>query len=57
MKGVIVYDIITKSLVFGTRNFDKVTNTAINDEGRIFATAGQFTNAVKAAAKLDNQVG
>ena len=56
MKGVIVYDVITKSLIFGTRNFDKVTNAAIHDEGRIFATTGQFANAVKAVATLDNKV-
>lgn len=57
MKGVIVYDVITKSLIFGTRNFDKVTNSAIHDEGRIFATTGQFANAAKAIAALDNKVG
>lgn len=57
MKGVIVYDVITRSLVFGTRNFDKVTNSVIHDEGRIFATTGQFANAVKAVANLDNRVG
>lgn len=52
-----MYDVIAKSLVFGTRNFDKVTDMSKSDHGRIFATAGQFTNAFKAAAKLDNSVG
>ena len=57
MKGIIVYDVITKSLIFGTRNYDKVTNAALHDEGRILATIGQFTNAGKAIAALDNKAG
>jgi len=52
-----VYDVIAKSLVFGTRNLDKVADVAKHDEGRIFATVGQFTNAAKAAANLDNAIG
>ena len=52
-----MYDVIAKSLVFGTRNLDKVTNVTTNDQGRIFATAGQFTNAAKAISNLDNSVG
>ena len=50
-----MYDVLTKSLIFGYRNADKVINT--NDKGRIFADIGQFTNAAKAVYKLDNAVG
>ena len=50
-----MYDVLTRSTIFGLRNADKVINT--NDKGRIFADIGQFTNAAKAAAHLDNKVG
>ena len=50
-----MYDVLVKSSLFGFRNADKVLNT--NDKGRIFADIGQFTNATKAAAQLDNVVG
>ncbi len=50
-----MYDVLVKSTVFGVRNADKVLNT--NDKGRIFADVGQFTNAAKAAAQLDNTLG
>ena len=50
-----MYDVLLKSTIFGIRNADKVANT--NDKGRIFADVGQFTNAAKAAAQLDNALG
>lgn len=50
-----MYDVLVKSTVFGVRNADKVLNT--NDKGRILADVGQFTNAAKAAAQLDNTLG
>ena len=50
-----MYDTLVKSTIFGFRNADKVVNT--DDKGRIFADIGQFTNAAKAAAELDNVVG
>src|SRR5574344_1043463 len=50
-----MYDVLCKSAIFGVRNADKVANT--NDKGRIFADVGQFTNAAKAAAQLDNALG
>lgn len=50
-----MYDALVKSTIFGFRNADKVVNT--DDKGRIFADIGQFTNAAKAAAQLDNIVG
>lgn len=50
-----MYDVIAKSTIFGFRNADKVLNT--NDKGRVFADVGQFTNAVKTAAQLDNAIG
>ena len=48
-------DSLVKSTVFGFRNADKVINT--DDKGRIFADVGQFTNAIKHAAELDNKIG
>ena len=51
----VMIDSIVKSSIFGLRNTDKVVNT--NDKGRIFATVGQYTNAFKAAAALDNSLG
>lgn len=50
-----MYDVFCKSAIFGIRNADKVANT--DDKGRIFADVGQFTNAAKAAAQLDNALG
>ncbi len=50
-----MYDTLVKSTIFGFRNADKVVNT--DDKGRIFADIGQFTNAARAAAQLDNVVG
>ena len=56
-----VYTLVTlvKSGTFGGRNANKVfgENNGIDDRGRIAATAGQLTNAGKAAAKLDNTLG
>jgi len=52
-----VYDVIAKSLVFGVRNLDKVTDVTRHDEGRIFATAGQFAKAAKSISALDNSIG
>ncbi len=50
---------LVKSGTFGGRNANKVfgENNGIDDRGRIAATAGQLTNAGKAAAKLDNTLG
>ncbi len=50
---------LVKSGTFGGRNANKVfgDNNGIDDRGRIAATAGQLTNAGKAAAKLDNTLG
>ena len=50
-----MYDTLVRSTIFGVRNADKVVNTA--DKGRIAADVGQFTNAVKTAAQLDNSLG
>ena len=50
-----MYDVSLKSAIFGVRNADKVATT--NDKGRVFADVGQFTNAAKAAAQLDNALG
>ena len=50
-----MYDVLTRSTLFGLRNADKVINT--NDKGRIFADIGQFTNAATAISRLDNAVG
>lgn len=50
-----MYDALVRSTIFGVRNADKVVNTA--DKGRIAADVGQFTNAVKTAAQLDNSLG
>ena len=50
-----MYDVFLKSAIFGVRNADKVATT--NDKGRVFADVGQFTNAAKAAAQLDNALG
>ncbi len=50
-----MYDALIRSTIFGVRNADKVVNTA--DKGRVAADVGQFTNAVKTAAQLDNAVG
>lgn len=52
-----MYDIIAKSLVFGLRNVDKITDATRHDEGRIFATTGQFAKAFKSAGQLDNYIG
>ncbi len=48
-----------KSLIFGSRNADKVMygSSGTDDKGRIAATTGQLTNAAKSAAKLDNAIG
>ena len=51
-----MYDVLVKSLVFGGRNFDKVTNSKVHDEGRILATAGQFKKAINTVQSLDNKV-
>ncbi len=51
-----MYDVLVKSLVFGGRNFDKVTNAQVHDEGRILATAGQFKKAINTVQSLDNKV-
>lgn len=50
---------LVKSGTFGSRNANKVlsNNNGVDDKGRFAATAGQFTNAGKAAAKLDNTLG
>lgn len=50
-----MYDVLLKSTIFGLRNADKVVST--NDKGRALADVGQFTNAAKAAAQLDNALG
>ena len=50
-----MYDVLVKSVIFGTRNADKIINQG--DTGRIFADMGQWTNAVNAVTKLDNTVG
>lgn len=49
-----MYDVLVKSAIFGVRNNNKVK---AGDKGRVFAEIGQMTNAVKAAAQLDNKVG
>ena len=48
-----MYDVLVKSLVFGGRNFDKVTNSKVHDEGRILATVGQFKKAINTVRTLD----
>lgn len=48
-----MYDVLVKSLVFGGRNFDKVTNSKVHDEGRILATVGQFKKAINTVQTLD----
>lgn len=50
-----MYDVITKSLIFGYRNADKVVNT--QDKGRVAADVGQFTKAIHTASQLDNALG
>ena len=50
-----MYDVMVKSAIFGVRNADKIINK--NDTGRIFADVGQFTNAAKATAELNNKLG
>lgn len=50
-----MYDVLVKSTLFGVRNADKVINT--EDKGKIFADVGQFTNAARSAAQLDNALG
>lgn len=50
-----MYDVLVKSLVFGGRNFDKVTNSNVHDEGRILATAGQFRKALNTVRTLDEK--
>lgn len=50
-----MYDVLVKSTLFGLRNADKVINT--DDKGKILADVGQFTNAAKTAAQLDNAIG
>ncbi len=50
-----MYDYLVRSTIFGVRNADKVVNTA--DKGRLAADVGQFTNAFKTAAQLDNSLG
>lgn len=49
-----MYDVLTRSAIFGIRNANKISN---GDTGRVFADVGQFTNAAKAAANLDNTLG
>lgn len=55
MKGIKVYDVLVKSLVFGGRNCDKITNSNVHDEGRILATVGQFKKAVNTVRTLDEK--
>lgn len=57
MKGFLVYDVIARSLVFGIRNLDKVTDATRHDEGRILATTGQFAKALKSVGQLNNSLG
>lgn len=55
MKGIKVYDVLVKSLVFGGRNCDKITNSKVHDEGRILATVGQFKKAINTVRTLDKE--
>lgn len=55
MKGIKVYDVLVKSLVFGGRNCDKITNSKVHDEGRVLATVGQFKKAVNTVRTLDEK--